>query len=221
MTLAPPAPPRPPYAFAGPYAGCDVLPEVAMDRRHVFTLHGVLRCWPFISALEIGSFQGASSTAFVEAINSGEGLGEAGVATFCDVSVTDSLLDVAANCRDPARVRVTPQPSWAVLDSALDFDFVFVDGAHDLQSVTLEANRLLRRRPLCVMAHDTSATAAGYSRCEGAAMLRRTFLNTPGYYCWEDDAARPGERTDRGLFLATTDEDLHRRARCVFERWGK
>jgi hypothetical protein len=63
------------------------------------------------------------------------------------VSVSDSLLDVVRNCRDPARVRVTPQPSWAVLDSELDFDFVFVDAAHDLDTVTLEVRRLMHRRP--------------------------------------------------------------------------
>jgi hypothetical protein len=70
------------------------------------------------------------------------------------------------------------------------------------------------------MAHDTSATAAGYSRCEGAAMLRGVH-GRAGLLLLEDNAKRPGERTDRGLFMATTDEDLHRRARCVFERWGK
>jgi hypothetical protein len=209
-----------PYAFTGPYAGCNELPEVAMDHRHIFIMHEVLKAWPFESALEIGSFNGASSTAFVEAINSGVGLGERGIATFCDVSISDSLIDVVRNCNDPARVRVTPQPSWAVLDSELPFDFVLVDAAHDMDSVTLEVRRLLARRPVCVMAHDTSATDAGYSRCEGAAMLKRTFMGLRGYRSIEDNRKRDGERTDRGLFLATTDMELYRRAANVFAEYA-
>jgi hypothetical protein len=210
-----------PYDFVGAYAGCNELPEVAMDRRHIFIMHEVLKTWPFESALEIGSFNGASSTAFVEAINSGEGLGQSGIATFCDVSVSASLMDVAGNCRDLSRVRVTPQPSWAVLDSALPFDFVLVDAAHDIDSVSIEVRKLLARRPLCVMAHDTSATDAGYSRCEGAAMLKRTFMGLRGYRSIEDNVKREGERTERGLFLATTDMELYRRTANVFERYGE
>ena len=38
------------------------------------------------------------------------------------MSVSDSLVEVARNCRDINRVRVTPQPSWQVLDSKLDFE---------------------------------------------------------------------------------------------------
>lgn len=209
-----------PYAFDMAYARCFALPEVAMDRRHIWMLHDVLCGWPFRNALEIGSFNGASATAFVEAINKGQGLGVSGSATFCDVSVTHSLMSVVQNCRDPERVRITPQPSWQVLDSELPFDFVLVDASHDIESVSLEMTRLLKRRPLCVMAHDTNATQAGYSKCEGAALLAETFRGLPGYGCIEDNAKRPGERTDRGLFLATTSPRLLEMAETVFAEWA-
>jgi hypothetical protein len=216
----PNAKPSPPWRWDMAYARCYAMPEVAADKRHCYMIFGVLAGWPFLSALEIGSFNGATAAAFVEAINGGTGLGETGRAVFCDVSVTHSLVSVVQNCRRPDRVHITPQPSWAVLDSKEPFDFVYVDGAHDLDSVTLEVNKLLPRRPLCVMAHDTSATAAGYTRCEGAAMLAETFRGLGGYRCIEDNENRPGERTERGLFLATTSDELYRIASDVFAKWG-
>ncbi len=208
-----------PYDFSMAYARCFAIPSVAMDRRHIFVLHDILAAWPFASALEIGSFNGASATAFVEAINGGTGIGERGGAMFCDVQVTHSLISVVNNCRFPDRVRVTPTPSCRVLDSAETFDFVLVDGAHDLASVKPEVERLLRRRPLCVMAHDTNATDAGYEKAEGAAMLRETFRGTLGYHCIEDCEKREGEETHRGLFFATNDPALYAIARGVFDKW--
>ncbi len=191
-----------------------------MDPRHIFLLHDVLMSWPFLSALEIGSFHGASATAFVEAINSGAGLGISGIATFCDVNVTDSLISVVNSCRHPARVRVTPQPSWTVLGSQLPFDFIFVDGSHDAESVGREITHLMRRMPRCVMAHDTNATDAGWAKAEGARQLKETFEDCPEYMCIEDSQRRSGELTHRGLFLATTDADLYAHARKSFARFG-
>lgn len=209
-----------PYSFDVPaYAGCYDFADAAMDRRHVYLLNEILCSHPFACALELGSFNGASATAFVEAINCGRGLGVSGVATFCDVAVTDSLVDVARNCRDPKRARITPIPSWMVLDSSLPFDFILVDASHDEDTVTLELKRLMRRRPLCVMAHDTAATEAGYSGCEGAAMLKRTFVADAGYHCLEDCRKRDGERTERGLFFATTDRGLYETAKGIYEKW--
>lgn len=209
-----------PYAFDGPYSQCLSDPRTAMDRRHIFIVHDILKAWPFKKALEIGSYNGASATAFIEAINAGLGLGESGEAIFCDVAVTRSLVDVAANCKDRSRAMITPQPSWTVLASDLDFDFIFVDAAHDLESVTLEVSRLLKRRPLCVMAHDTNATAAGYPMAEGAEYLKKTFEALPGYYSIEDKQDRPGEETKRGLFFTTTDRGLFANATEIFRKWN-
>lgn len=206
-----------PYEFTGPYAGCYETPEVAMDKRHVFMLHGVLTSRIFDSALEIGCFNGASSTALVEATNSGH----VSLATFCDVSITDSLIDVARSAQFPDRVRVTRQPSWQVLDTNETFDFILVDAAHDIDSVSLELKHLARRRPLCVMAHDTSAADHGYSKCEGAKMLKDHYLRDEGYHCVEDRARRNGERTERGLFLATRDPSLYKAAFDVFQTFGR
>jgi hypothetical protein len=208
-----------PYSFTGPYSRCFDVPEVAMDRRHIFILHDILCSWPFENALEIGSFNGASSTAFVEAINKGEGLGELGKATFCDVRPTHSLIDVINNCRDPNRVKLTHRPSCDVLDRPDPFDFILVDGCHDAESVAKELMRLIVRKPLCVMAHDTSATETGYPACEGAKLLKDTFRSM-NWECLEDSDRRGGERTERGLFFATQNSELFDHAYDAFCRWA-
>jgi hypothetical protein len=203
-----------PYVFHMAYARCFAVPETAMDKRHVFMLYDVLRSFPFEQALEIGCFNGASSSAFVQAINEGAPFR----ATFCDVAVTHSLMAVVGNCRNPDQVRITSQPSWMVLDTNEPFDFVLVDAAHDTESVSLEIKHLLRRKPLCVMAHDTSATEHGYSKCEGAELLKKTFTAHPEYHVVEDAIKRPGERTERGLFLATTSKRLRLLASDLFRQ---
>jgi predicted O-methyltransferase YrrM len=199
-----------PYTFDGPYKDCYIVPDVAMDPRHVYMVHEVLKSYQFKNALELGSFYGASSTAFVEAINAGHSM----QATFCDIELSSGLRAVASDCvRD---VRLTNEPSFHVLESSEDFDFILVDACHDIESVTLELERLMIRKPLCVMAHDTNAMAAGYPAAEGAAMLASTFKNHPDYFCVEDIEDRPGEQTKRGLFLATTDYSLYQKALGVF-----
>jgi hypothetical protein len=216
ITLNQPTTSADPYRFHMAYARCYAVPETATDKRHVFMVHGVLRSHPFQQALEIGCFNGATSTAFVEAINGGSPFR----ATFCDVCPTHSLAAVINNCRKPDQCRVTTQPSWMVLDTNEPFDFIMVDAAHDLDSVSLELKHLMRRRPLCVMAHDTSATENGFSKCEGAELLKRTFQNDPGYHYIEDNARRDGELTERGMFLATTDYGLWRAAQGVFAQYA-
>lgn len=226
MTAAPTHPgvwpgPLTPYTFEGPYSQCYAVPAMAMDRRHVYLIHDILKAWPFRNVLELGSWMGASSTAFVEAINAGADM----VATFCDVSPTDSLWDVVGNCRVPERVRVTADKSWEVLESAEEYDLVLVDANHDIESVRPELERLAVRRPTCILAHDTSATRNGYPKAEGAAMLAHELKTTWGYRwgyrCIEDSENRPGEETHRGLLFATNEPGLHRLAMRAFDQWAR
>lgn len=205
------------YSFTGPYQNCYHEPLNSMDQRHVGIVHGVLMTKKFHNALELGSWRGASSTAFIEAINAHR----LDQVTFCDLTIQDSLLDVISACDYPGRVRVTTEYSWDVLESGEDYDFVLVDASHDIESVGKELVRLVIRKPLVVMAHDTSATAAGYESCEGAQLLKEVFQNMAGYRCLEDSAIRPGERTERGLFLATKDATVYEHSREVFDRFAK
>ncbi len=207
---------KPPYEFTGAYQNCYVHRPSAMDERHVYIVHEILSSYPFKNVLELGSYWGASSTAFVEAINKGREM----IATFCDTLPTPGLWDVVGNCKHPEQVRVTKDLSWQVLESDEKYDFVLVDAGHDLKSVQAELQRLLIRKPLCVMAHDTNATEAGYAKCEGAAMLKAVFESIGDYQCCiEDCEKREGERTERGLFFATMSYHLYEKAQKIFEKW--
>jgi hypothetical protein len=126
---------------------------------------------------------------------------------------------VAKNCRLPDRIKITDRPSCDVLDSKERFDFILVDGCHDAESVAKELMRLIVRKPLCVMAHDTHATESGYPLCEGAKLLKDTFISV-GWKCIEDATKRDGERTERGLFLATQNTELFDKAQAAFARWA-
>lgn len=205
-----------PYTFDGPYAHCYANRAMAMDERHVFILHEILRAWPFQNALELGSFWGASSTAFIEAINRGMKM----IATFCDINLTPGLIDVLDNCLHENQYRVTCEKSSNVLESGETFDFVLVDAGHTIADVAPELERLVIRQPLCVMAHDTNATNAGYKHAEGAKLLADTFRKMPGYLTLEDCQKRENEQTDRGLFFATSEPSLYAIAKQIFSEYA-
>jgi predicted O-methyltransferase YrrM len=120
-------------------------------------MYDVLCGGRFQHALEIGCLNGASSTAFVEAIN-GQRLRHA---TFCDIDLRATLQEVLKECRFPDRIQTFEGRSVDLLRQRSDFDFVFVDGDHRLETVTEEVELLLLNPPTCVMAHDTSVRVTG------------------------------------------------------------
>lgn len=208
--------PAPPYTFDGPYGGCYANRQMCVDERHVYLMHSILCAWPFNHALEIGSYNGASSTAFVEAVSENN----LRTATLCDLHPTDSLRAVvSANRQDALMVQISAAHSCEQLSHRFSFDFIFVDGNHDMESVKPEVEQLLIRRPLCVMAHDTNATDAGYPKAEGAKFLKETFQTLNGYQSIEDAEFRDGEETQRGMFLATSDPRLFEIASGLFAKW--
>lgn len=192
-------------------------PQASLDPRHIAWLFDVLSSGYFQNALEIGCLNGASSTAFVEAINQ-ERLAHA---TFCDLDIRETLNAVLSHCRFPERTATFTGRSIDLLDRQSGFDFVFVDGDHRWATVQAETERLLQRRPVCVMAHDSGADMAGMADCEGVPYLKWRFQTTAPYLCLEDNALRPGELTHRGLFLATTSPEVFEVARTSLLQWGE
>lgn len=203
-----------PYRFDGPYSRVFAVPEQAIDPRHIYTVHEILANGGFKRALEIGCLNGASATAFVEAMKLDEEL----QSYFCDITISGSLWQVLFD-GDMSRTIVSCQPSVGILRDGPEFDFVLVDGAHDLENVRQEFDLLMQRKPRCIMAHDTSAIENGYEVAEGPQFLRDQLIADPDYFCLEDSACRNGELTDRGLFFATTDESLLEIARQAFEKF--
>lgn len=206
-----------PYEFTGAYANCYADRQNCMDERHVYMLHDLLLAGGFKNALEIGCYHGASTTAFLEASHKNPNL----KVSLCDMVIGREVMPVISH-RESERVNVFQGISVDLLKKCKDFDFVLVDGSHDIVSVAAELPYLLWDKPRCIVAHDTSATDHGYDCAEGAKLLRYALSIHPEYgqFTYEDDYRRPGEETHRGLFMATTDARFFGRATEIFQQWS-
>lgn len=197
-----------------PYAEAKE-PGWCIDQRHLFLLYNLLLAWPFERVLEIGSYKGYSSAAFIQAINAGQAF----VADFCDIKIQPSLRKVLATCEYREQVRLHARSSHDLLadPSSGPYDLVFVDGNHRFEAVQPEIKQLLGRKTLCIVAHDTAASTAGYAECEGAYYLKKAVQHEPGYYCLEDCEPRVNEATHRGFFVGVRkDLELFEIVRAVF-----
>lgn len=204
-----------PYEFTGPYANVFRQGINCMDVRHIYMVYDILVAGKFRHALEIGTADGACTTAFVEAMKH-----TSGKVTTCDMHCTQSAIDVCSAACDQSRMFQLRQASVEALHLSLEYDFVMVDGSHKLQDVRQEILQLARIRPRCVMGHDTSATDNGIEHCEGAKVLREFFEDRRHYQCCSEDLRRDGELTHRGLFFATTDAALFDTAQEIFAKWS-
>lgn len=209
-----------PYTFDKPaYAHCYDVPQMCMDKRHVYVIHEILKSYEFKSAIELGSFMGASSTAFIEAINGGSKMR----AEFCDIEVRPSLDAVVSSCIHQDQVKIVKGKSWDVLsDRSREYDLIVVDANHDYESVARELDHLLDRLPLCIIAHDTSATKSGYRNAEGAAFLAKVLTQRAyrecGYREFRDDKIRAGEETNRGLSVFCNHNSLSFQIKKAFKK---
>lgn len=207
-----------PYEFTGPYAGCYTTPAISMDKRHVFVIYELLRSGMFSRALEVGCANGASTTAFVEALNRNDQL----TATFCDPVTSQMFLNALDNVNDIDRVQLVQAPSKFTLSDADrfggPFDFILLDGDHSQETVAEEIGLIDKSQLLGIAGHDTSSTLAGYRKAEGAELLRRTVLFDWGWYCIEDNLRREGEETHRGFFFGTPSRQVYKRALSAFKR---
>lgn len=166
----------------------------AIDSRHRDWIRAELLTGRYRRVLEIGSHMGYSTTAFLDALEAGK----VDEVHLCEPNPTPELLRLIDGKRG---VTLHRERSIKLLANDCRWDLVFVDGDHSLRTVTKEAELLIAARVPAVFAHDT-ASSGRYPRCEGPAILRAEFT-AAGYHCEEDAEFRLGERTDRGMMLAT------------------
>ncbi len=168
------------------------------DARHVRMIRDELATRNHRRVLEIGCFHGYSSCAFLEAMADGD----VDEVHLCDVNVRDELKRSIQHYGVSDKVTSHSCSSLILLERER-FDLVFVDGDHGEPTVSKEATLLLRAVTPTVFAHDTGFAAhTKYGTMRGPAILAKMFRSDTRYACYEDCEARPGERTDRGLFLA-------------------
>lgn len=166
----------------------------AIDARHRDWLRAELMTGKHWRVLEIGSHRGYSTQAFLDALQAGA----VDEVHLCEPAPTPELLALIA---DRPGVTLHRCRSIELLSKDCRWDLVFVDGNHSARVVTAEARLLLSARVPTVFAHDTSS-AGRFPKCDGPALLKEAFIKA-GYHCVEDAEFRPGERTDRGMMLAT------------------
>ncbi len=166
----------------------------AIDARHRDWLKAELMTGKYRRVLEVGSCHGYSTQAFLDALYAGK----VDRVHLCEPNPTPELLELIKGW---PRVTLRRERSVDLLTSDPHWDLVFLDGDHSVRNVTKEAELLIAARVPAVFAHDTSS-AGRYPRCEGPSLLKPIF-SAAGYDCIEDAEFRPGERTDRGMMLAT------------------
>ena len=184
------------------------------DKRHVEIIHEFLMANDFKRVAEIGSYSGFSTAAFIEALNQGKDF----KFHISELAPTRQLKALISLCKKPDNIILHVQTGEEVLEHWRDFDFVFIDGDHDVKGAGAELLMILRYGIPNLMAHDTNIYKIDkiYHPCKGAELIARTMKSHKDYYWLEDKEERQGELTDRGLFFATMDENKYNVAKEIF-----
>jgi hypothetical protein len=179
------------------------ITKMNMDLTHIRMLYQILKLGKFENVCEVGSFDGASAIAFIQALND-EYIQSV---TFCDLEFQPRFLNVMGKAIHPNKITISKQSSHITLNST-EFDFVLIDGDHSLKNVEREVNLMLKNNIKHIAAHDSNSTHVGFGECEGARMLKNTYQKLAIFETVEDCISRLGERTDRGFFFASQNWDL-------------
>lgn len=164
-----------------------------IDARHRDWIRDELMTGKYRRVLEIGSYRGYSTAAFLDALNAGK----VDEIHLCDTSITHELRQLVG---DLPGVKLHKCRSVDLLAKDAAFDLVFVDGDHTLEVIQAETPYLVGVP--AIFAHDTNSTAVGYPNCEGPPYLKAALIEA-GYTITEDCERRPGELTHRGMMFAT------------------
>ncbi len=166
-------------------------PPMAMDCRHVLALYtALLKARPRV-AVEIGSYMGHSTVAFLSATAS---LPEMQVHLF-EPYPTPELLRLIA---DAPQITLHRSPIWG---SDLHPDFAFIDGDHGVPALADLAFCLARDVRVIAM-HDSNGHTCGLTP-EGSEMAANLLKAMPDRRFTEDCEYRKGEWTQRGFLIST------------------
>jgi len=188
--------------------------EWEMDRRHVDLLGDVLGNLHIDRAVEIGSFRGASTMAFLNAMS-------ARAVEYLQIVEPNPTPELVALLEEHnyGPVDLLTVESASFLPGA-KFDAILVDGDHSLRAGVVESAYVLREPRKLVALHDTNSDAIGIPGCRGPAYFKYKLIEA-GYVVFEDCAKRPGERTERGFLLASKDDHVIDIVRRAFVRHAK
>ena len=168
------------------------------DEFHVHMLRRALdACNRPLVAVEIGSWRGTSTSAFIDAVNAGV------VKHFhiFEVNPRPELLQVISMCKFPERVTLHQLRTWDEQNPVKFADFVFVDADHQWPALADTLQALAWGAEVIVL-HDTREWENGTHDCWGVATAARILKQAVGREWREDFEKRPGMRTERGLGIS-------------------
>jgi len=175
-----------------------------MDARHVHAIARAAMTGAFKKVLEVGCWNGSSTSALVHAAR-----GTPLKIEVCDVDVRPSLLKVLKG----SKAVIHQRTSLEVIKPG--YDLLILDGDHSLGHVNEELKLFRDAGIPSLFAHDVGSE--GRAGCEGAVYLGYHFRNQDEYQVLEDRLDRPGEHTHRGLLFATKDEAIFAKVKPVWD----
>lgn len=163
----------------------------------------------FYNVLEIGSAEGYSTHSFISALKNGSNF----KFTICDVRIQDSVRKMIKNHPE---VRVEQKRSIEVIDKK--FDFIFVDGNHDICTVSEEILKILDCNTKTILAHDTFINHHDF---RGSVLLHKVFYNNKNYYCVYHNKRKKEDQTHYGISFFTQDKKIYEYAKKMFNKIDK
>jgi 16S rRNA G966 N2-methylase RsmD len=193
---------------------CD-HPNWITDKRHVEIIFEFLMQTDLQRVAELGCYTGFSTAAFIEALNKGKDFR----LHLVDTCPTVQLKKLISMCDKPDNVVFHEQAGRDVLQKWGDFDLVFVDANHSIEGAGGELLMMLRNNTQNIMAHDTNLiNLIEKWGGEGSELIARVLSSHKDYFCLEDKKERVGEKTDRGFFFASRQQDKYKIAKDIFEK---
>lgn len=203
------------YDIRGKYIWIPNDYSWGMDIRHILILHNILLLPFFSKVLEIGTHHGLSTTAFIEANIKRDDKFEIHL---CDIKFEESAKNLCLNIQ---AANMHELRSSDYLQNSPKFDFALLDGSHIAEDVEDEFEYLCLNGIDTLMLHDVNTQFLIENKetpwFDGPMFLKHKLLASPDWLCLEDSLYRVGEKTERGLFFATTKKIIYDEAAKIFE----
>ena len=179
-----------------------------MDALHVEALYELWMAIRPTSILELGCFDGFSTSAAIQAKADGVGMS----LTCVDREIRPSLYQIVRRCR--TNWHLAQCDSRVALEQHGVTDVLMIDTDHDIDTTQQEAKIALRRGWQTIVAHDVGL----HGGCPGPQWLRKHLEVYNTWLTVVDEKPREGMRTDRGLMLATRVESVYAAAKVIFDK---
>ena len=176
-------------------------PPMAMDLLHVEMLHkAILVAKPKV-AMEIGSFQGHSTVAFLAAM---EELPDMRL-HIVEPSVTPELKRLVQRSKYQDRITMHTKSSWEA--GVKGVDLCYVDGCHMVGAMADTMHALSSSVPVIAM-HDSQSGRQGIPGCVGSMLAADLLKKWDGRTWYEDAETRPGAWTHRGFAISSVKDQF-------------